>query len=400
MKVLMFGWEFPPYNSGGLGVACQGLARALVAQNIQLVFVLPKKLEGFSESFRFRFADVSGMDIAEVNSLLVPYITSEKYKTLVDASPNGQYGAGLFEEVRRYGVLARHLAQSESFDVIHAHDWLSFGAGIAAKDVSGKPLVLHMHATEIDRTAGKPNQLIYGMEKAGVIAADKVLAVSDLTKKVLVEEYDVAPEKVSVVHNGISAPSGEADLRALSGIMKLKKLGYKIVIFVGRITIMKGPDYFVALAKKVLDYDPKVLFVMAGAGDMEGEVMGKAAALGISNKVLFPGFLRGGELSAIYRSADLFVMPSVAEPFGLTALESLLCGTPVLISKTSGVSEVLKNALKTDFWDVDDMADKTLSVLEHKSLRHELAENGKREASLCNWNSAAEKCVNIYNQLV
>ena len=400
MKVLMFGWEFPPYNSGGLGVACQGLARALAAQNVELVFVLPKKLGNIKETFRLRFADIAGLTISEIDSLLTPYITSEKYSLLVKGASGSGYGTTLFEEVKRYGLLAKSIARSERFDVVHAHDWLSFGAGLSASDVSGKPLVAHVHATEVDRTAGKPNLYIYEREREGVTQADRVIAVSGFTKEVLVNNYSVPADKVQVVHNGITAEDCARKLSANSGIMKLKKLGYKIVIFVGRLTIMKGPDYFLLAAKRVLEYDPKVMFVMAGAGDMEGQVMREAAGLGISNKVLFPGFLRGEELSEVYSAADLFVMPSVSEPFGLTSLESLLHGTPVLISKTSGVSEVLKNALKTDFWDTQDMADKILSVIKYKSLHDELAVNGARDATFCNWGVAASKCISVYNSLL
>ena len=400
MKVLMFGWEFPPYNSGGLGVACQGLARALAHENVELVFVLPKKIGVKDNSFRFRFADIANMSITEVDSLLVPYITSGKYQLLVNGvAPGGNYGATLFEEVRRYAVMARTIARNENFDVIHAHDWLSFGAGIAAHEVSGKPFIAHVHATEVDRTAGNVNRYIYEKEKEGVLVADRVITVSDFTRHVLVDNYGISPSKIEVVHNGIDTSNYLTDGEP-SGILKLKKLGYKVVLFVGRITIMKGADYLIQAAKRVLDYDPKVIFVIVGSGDMEGQIMREAANLGISNKVLFPGFLRGKELSDAYRSADLFVMPSVAEPFGLTSLESLIHGTPVLISKQSGAAEVLKNVLKTDFWDVEDMADKILSVLHYKSLRAELAVNGAKDALSCSWDRAAQKCIQIYLQVV
>lgn len=399
MKVLMFGWEFPPYNSGGLGVACQGLARALAAQNVELIFVLPKRLGRFAEPFRFRFANVAGLTLAEINSLLVPYITSEKYNLLRSGvEPNGQYGLTLFEEVKRYAIAAKRIAESESFDLVHAHDWLSFGAGMAASGVKNKPFVAHVHATEVDRTAGKPNSYIFDREREGIIAADRVISVSNFTKEVLVRNYGVNADKIEVVHNGIDVNGKQSTQK--SGILELKKLGYKIVLFVGRITIMKGADYLIYAAKKVLEYNPKVIFVLAGAGDMEGQIMKQAAELGISNKVLFPGFLRGEELATAYRSADLFVMPSVAEPFGMVPLEALLYGTPVLISKTSGVSEVLKNALKTDFWDVDDMADKILSVISYKSLHDELAVNGARDVTTCSWGKAANKCIGIYSSLI
>lgn len=396
----MFGWEFPPYNSGGLGVACQGLARAIAAKNVDLTFVLPKRIK-VTDSLRFRFADVPNLTIEEINSLLVPYITSEGYELLVSGmDDSGNYGSTLFEEVRRYSVLAKAIAKSEHPDIVHAHDWLSFGAGITAKKVSGRALVAHVHATEVDRTAGNPNRYIYEKEREGVDFADRVITVSDFTKRVLVNDYGTPERKIDVVHNGIEASNYSTESHVPEGIQKLKKMGYKVVLFVGRITIMKGADYLIQAAKRVLEYDKKVIFVIVGSGDMEGQVMRQAAELGISNKVLFPGFLRGQELSDIYRSADLFVMPSVAEPFGLTSLESLIHGTPVLISKQSGVSEVLKNALKTDFWDVEDMADKILSVVKYGSLHDELVNNGKRDAYSCNWTAAADKCVSIYNSLI
>lgn len=398
MKVLMFGWEFPPYNSGGLGVACQGLALALAARNIDLTFVLPKKINVKDTSIRFRFADVPNLTIEEINALLVPYVTSEEYSNLVKEQENGVYGSTLFEEVRRYGVLAQGIAMNERPDIIHAHDWLSFGAGIASKKVTGKPLVAHVHATEIDRTAGNPNRYIFDREKEGIDFADRVITVSDFTKRVLLNNYATPERKVQVVYNGVNTGVDEGVIPA--GIEKLKKSGYKIVLFVGRLTIMKGADYLISAAARVLKYDPKVIFVIVGAGDMEGVIMKQVADLGISNKVLFPGFLRGSELASIYRAADLFVMPSVSEPFGLTSLESLIHGTPVLISKTSGVSEVLRNALKTDFWDIEDMADKILAVVNYKSLHNELAMNGKKDAYLCSWDRAAEKCINIYQSLI
>ncbi len=399
MKVLMFGWEFPPFNSGGLGVACQGLAHALCSQGVDLTFVLPRRLGVSSNRFRFRFADGNGFEELEVDSLLVPYVTSKKYGNLLRDAPVGMYGSNLFAEVKRYAAAAKQIARSESFDVIHAHDWLSFGAGIAAKEVSGKPLVTHVHATEVDRTAGHVNDYIFNEEKRGITASDRVITVSDFTKRVLIDKYGVDGGKISVVHNGVD-PGNFTTKASVSKITKLKSKGYKIVLFVGRITIMKGVDYFISAARKVLVYDPKVMFLIVGAGDMEGQVMQQAASLGISNKVLFPGFLRGEELSEAYRSADLFVMPSVAEPFGLTSLESLLHGTPVLISKQSGASEVLRNALKTDFWDVDDMADKILSAVNYKSLHDELAINGRRDVEACNWPKAANECIQIYQSLL
>ena len=398
----MFGWEYPPYNSGGLGVACQGLANALTEKDIELTFVLPKRLDIDHSKVRFRFANVPDIDVIEVDSLLVPYITSEKYSYMVKSGidPQGNYGSTLFEEVKRYAMLARGIAQREKFDIIHAHDWLTYGAGMAAKDVRERPLVAHIHATEVDRTAGNPNEYIYRAEKLGFENADKIVSVSDFTKQVVHDKYFIENGKIEVVHNGIDANQYQTEVTSDDGINELKRLGYKIVLAYGRITIMKGFDQLVNAANIVLKHRPKTIFVIAGAGDMEGQIMRQAADMGISNNVLFPGFLRGKELSSMIRAADLFVMPSVSEPFGLTSLESLLHGTPALVSRQSGVSEVLKNVLKVDFWDVDEMADKILSVLSHPALKKELSTNGMIDANNCTWDAAADKCIEIYNNLL
>jgi glycosyltransferase involved in cell wall biosynthesis len=256
-----------------------------------------------------------------------------------------------------------------------------------------------MHATEIDRTAGKPNQYIYEKEREGVQAADKILAVSGYTKNTLLEHYGVNESKVNVVYNGIDSSKYNTEGDISAGLKKMKSLGYKIVLFVGRITIMKGPDYFLHAAKQVLEHNPKTIFLIAGSGDMEAQIMGQAASMGISDKFVFAGFVRGDDLSEAYRAADLFVMPSVSEPFGLVALEALIHKTPVIISRQSGVSEVLKNAMKVDFWDTTEMADKILSVLDHNSVKKELTDNGFKEAHMCNWDKAADKCIEVYDQL-
>lgn len=403
MKVLMFGWEYPPHNSGGLGVACQGLASALVEKDIELTFVLPKRLNIDQGKIRFKFANVPEIDInlVEIDSLLVPYMTSEKYSHLIKSGldPQGNYGSTLFEEVKRYALLARGIAKREKFDMVHSHDWLTYGAGMAAKEVRDKPLVSHIHATEIDRTAGNPNKFIYNAEKAGFEGSDKILAVSDFTRHMVSDHYGISSDKIDVVHNGIDPTHYETNVSSDYGVGELKKLGYKIVLAYGRITIMKGFDHLVNAANLVLKHRPKTIFVIAGAGDMEGQIMKQAADLGISNNVLFPGFLRGKELSSMINAADLFVMPSISEPFGLTSLESLLHNTPAIVSRQSGVSEVLKNVFKVDFWDVEEMADQIISVLSHDSLKKELAENGHKEVALQTWGKAADKCIQVYNSL-
>lgn len=399
MKVLMFGWEFPPHNSGGLGVACQGLSRALSENGVEITFVLPKKIVT-REHFKFVFADNVFIKIQNVESGLSPYITSEMYGDfLKEVGAGGIYGHTLFEEVMRYAKWAQNITPQQNFDVIHAHDWLSFPAGIMAKKVSGKPLVVHVHATEFDRGGGNINQKVYELEKAGMKYADCVVTVSEFTKKMVMDHYGIPESKITVVHNGIASADYPARSKNDFGIQRLKKAGFKVVLFVGRLTLQKGPDYFLYAAKKVLQVNPKTMFVIAGSGDMEGEIMQLSASLGISKNILFVGFLRGEALSKLYHSADVFVMPSVSEPFGIVPLESLLHETPVILSKQSGASEVLHHSLKTDFWDVEDMSDKILSVLSYPSLMQEMQKNGKKEALNCSWTKAANTLQKVYAQI-
>lgn len=394
----MFGWEFPPYNSGGLGVACQGLARSLSENGTEVVFVLPQKVVTH-ENFKFVFADNVFLEVRTVQSLLSPYVTTDSYGTLLKEVGGQMYGSTLFEEVMRYAVRAKDIANAETFDVIHAHDWLSFPAGIMAKKMTGKPLVVHVHATEVDRGGGSVNQQVFDVEKKGMEAADRVVTVSEFTKKLVMEHYGIPESKIEVVHNGIEKNDYPAREQNDFGIQKLKEAGYKIVLFVGRLTLQKGPDYFLYAAKQILAYHPKTMFVIAGSGDMEGKIMNMSAELGISGNILFVGFLRGEALSRIYHSADVFVMPSVSEPFGITPLESLLHGTPVVMSKQSGASEVLLHAMKMDFWDTDEMADKILSVLEYPSMQKEMGSNGHKEAVSCTWDKAAKKLQTIYSKV-
>lgn len=398
LRVLMFGWEFPPHNSGGLGTACYGLTKALSKAETKITFVLPKELPGMKHDFLdIRFANLQKIKFERLGVLLYPYVTEQSYlEELEKTGKVSMYGLHLFEEVGRYGVLAREMAKREKFDVIHAHDWLSFSAGIAAKEVSGKPLIVHIHATEFDRTAGHPNQYIYDQEKRGLDAADCVIAVSHHTKNMVVKHYGIDPDKITVVHNGIDLREHQAPID--DTLKWIREAGKQIVLFVGRITIQKGPDYFVRAAKRVIEMNPDVMFVVSGSGDMEGQMIRLASDMGISDHLFFTGFMRGEELLKLYRAADLFVMPSVSEPFGITPLEALANHTPVLISKQSGVAEVLPNALKSDFWDTDDMANKILTVLREKQLRQTLSENGHEDARRTTWEEAAGKCMVLYDQ--
>ncbi len=383
----MFGWEFPPHNSGGLGTACEGLTKALAARGAEIVLVLPRPFSNPVSYLRLVCADIDPLiTLRPVRSRLRPYLA------------NGRCGFNLLSEVEAYARRARELVPEEDFDLIHAHDWLAFPAGLVAKELSGKPLVVHVHATEFDRTGGEgANPEVYQIEQTGLRVADQIVAVSQWTKNLLIEKYGVSSDKVSVIHNGIEANEYQPLPPALDA---LKAAGAKIVLFVGRITLQKGPDYFVRVAKQVLQYEPNTYFVMAGNGDMRGAVMRLAIQLGVMKHFLFPGFLRGEELNQVYQAADLFILPSVSEPFGITPLEALANGAPVLVSKQSGVAEVLTHALKVDFWDLEEMANKIVSVLRHPPLQTTLRSYGGREVKKVSWRAAASKCLAVYQELL
>lgn len=398
MRVLMFGWEFPPHNSGGLGVACEGLARALVDRSIDLVFVLPKKISIANDRLRFLFGNISSRStIYAFNTALTPYVTAKEYLLSKRYLENNIYGADLFSEVMRYAASVKNIIREEVFDVIHAHDWLSFLAGIEAKRLTGKPLIVHVHATGFDQSGGNGiDDRVFEIEKMGFEAADKIIAVSRYTKDIIINKYGVPAEKIFVVHNGIDS-SEYSCKREEETPMPWKRPGQKMVLFVGRLTIQKGPDYFLRAAQRVLQYCPDTLFIIAGSGDMEFQIIRESADLGIAEHVFFAGFARGENLRRLYESADLYVLPSVSEPFGITPLEALASGTPVLISKQSGVSEVLMHALKVDFWDTEEMANKIVAVLRYPPLTRQLGLYGNGEVQGITWGKAADKCIELYN---
>lgn len=393
LRILMVGWELPPHNSGGLGTACAGLCAALTAAGARPIFLLPEAVPLAAYPFPVIFADVGEPKRSPLN------LAAASYRSPLDAEAMAKlYGFNLLAEVALYAQRVRRLAAQQEVDVIHAHDWLAFPAGLAAKEVTGKPLVLHVHATEFDRGGGNGvNQAVYEIEQKGLRLADKIIAVSQWTKDLLIKHYGIPAEKISVVHNGVKTTDYQSNVPG--ALESLRARGGKIVLFVGRITLQKGPDYFVQLAKRVLDFEPKTYFVMVGSGDMVGQVMQSVASLGLSDKFFFPGFLRGRELERLYRSADLYILPSVSEPFGITPLEALANGTPVMVSKQSGVAEVLSHALKVDFWDIDEMTNQTVAVLRHQSLRQVLREYGQAEVGKVTWDAAAEKCLGVYRQL-
>jgi glycosyltransferase involved in cell wall biosynthesis len=300
------------------------------------------------------------------------------------------YGNDLIGDSERYARLVVALARRERFDVIHAHDWLTYPAGIALAKVSGKPLLVHVHSTEFDRAGNNVNQRVYDIERAGMQAAERVMAVSQFTKSICVRRYGVRTDKIDVVYNGIER---EAQQPAAGARIESTD---KIVLFLGRITMQKGPEYFIAAAKRVLEKYQNVKFVLAGSGDMALRMIELAAGLGIGHKVLFTGFLRGRDVERVFKMADCYVMPSVSEPFGLAALEAVSHDVPVILSKTSGASEVLTHVLKVDFWDIDEMANKIVAVLRHPPLSQTLREHGNFELHRLTWDEAANRCVESY----
>ena len=469
MRVLMLGWEFPPFITGGLGTACYGLTKALSRRQTDVTFVLPKTVDGeFAEDLHVRLltqqapaaavGDRSPESVASTYSYKPPimeedteafehvtfkavparfshpYPGSTQYvgeaaaatsnttaqfnrpMSILDSPPPaapseapdkadrqakstaGDYSGDLVSESRRYAALCIDLAHGEDFDVVHAHDWLTFPAGMAVAAVHGIPLVVHIHSTEFDRAGEHIHHPIYDVERRGVHAAMRVIAVSHLTKNMLVNRYSVEPDKIDVVYNGIEELDSpiQADTPESIHIDKTDK----VVLFLGRITMQKGPEVFISAAKKVLQKYDKVKFIMAGAGDKVRDIIELAAREGIGHKITFTGFVRGEEVSRVFKMADVFVMPSVSEPFGLAALEAINHDVPVIMSKTAGASEVLKHVLKVDFWDVDEIANKIIALLRHESLGSELRSNADLELRHLTWDGAAQKCLDVYQAAV
>ncbi|MFI3323835.1 MAG: glycosyltransferase family 4 protein [Rikenellaceae bacterium] len=431
MRVLMFGWEFPPHIAGGLGTACYGMTRGLARNDVEVIFVVPRAYGDEDQRFikvvnasdvETQFGDINsgGEDILSkltfihIDSNMVPYISPEEYKSYHDEfvlsgrktwstsdvwsqryTFSGKYGANLMEEVARYAMVAAQVAREleGQFDVIHAHDWLTYYAGIAAKQVSGKPLVVHMHATEYDRSGENVNTQVYDIERTGMSAADRVIAVSNLTRKIVIEKYGIPADRVIAVHNAVRFAEKEEALPE-------RGVKDKIVTFLGRITYQKGPDYFVEAAAKVLQRVPNVRFVMAGSGDMMNHIIRRVAALGIADRFHFTGFLRGEDVHKMFQLSDVYIMPSVSEPFGISPLEAMRSNVPVIISKQSGVAEILDYAVKVDYWDVDAMADAIYGFVTYPALGNMFAKKGLEEVTGLKWNNAASKIKKIYEQAI
>lgn len=402
MKVLTFGWDFPPSRNGGLGVACFGLTRELANEGVEVIFVLPKKQDVVGNS-RFVFADKTfNVRVKEVDSGLKPYGNTNSLVHYIEGYDDKGNpiikSRTILEEAHRFAHQASLIARTEDFDVIHAHDWTSFLAGVAAKISTGKPLILHVHATSFDQAASdNVDPGIFKIEREAFYHADKIVTVSKFTRDIIVNKHGADPDKVVVIHNGCDTfepPRHQSTLAAL------KAEGKKIVLYHGRITIQKGVDYFVHAARRVVDTDPNVVFVISGWGDMSNQIIEQVGRLGLSKHVIFAGALWEEERDRMYQSADLVVMPSVSEPFGLVPLEALQHGTASLITHQSGVAEVLSHVLKVDFWDVDEMANKILAALRYPVMRKQMVNEGKQTLQGMSWQEAAKKVSYLYKSLV
>ncbi|HOG16963.1 MAG TPA: glycosyltransferase family 4 protein [Syntrophales bacterium] len=415
MRILMFGWEFPPHMSGGLGTACFGMTKALVERGHHILFVLPSASEETCDSHvellsasRIPLSEdaergpLTGLDLHRIRSSLRPYPSPSGHRqppprrsggrSYVDLT--GQYGPDLLSEVIRYGNVAGAVGAGKAFDVIHAHDWMSVFAGLRARSSSGKPLVLHIHALEYDRSGENINRDIFEIERWGMTQADAVVAVSHYTKGRIVELYGIPAEKIFVVHNAVSRSEAQSSLQVVKIPVR------KIVLFLGRITFQKGPDYFVAAAAKLLRRIPDLTFVMAGSGDMMIQMVERVAELGIGQHFHFTGFLRGEDVERMFAMSDLYVMPSVSEPFGISPLEAMMYDVPVILSKSSGVAEILRHAPQVDFWDVDGMAEKMAALLSDPDLARQVVEDCRIEMQRIHWDRAAEELESIYHRLI
>jgi len=405
MKVLMLGWELPPHNSGGLGTACYNLCHALSEKNIDIDFVVP---------YTAPHDDIDFMQI--------------KNATLVD--PLFRFGGGAYDSMDLFSKISpqgpvhlkrnpaisirdiqerycdyveKYLASGNRIDCIHAHDWLTFEAGMLAKKRYGIPLVVHVHATEYDRSGmNGGNPLVHEIEKNGLMMADRVIAVSDATRHIIHEKYDIPLNKIDVIYNALDekfiCTPYEYQEDTYKYIHQMKQNGYTIVSTVGRFTIQKGLWHFMHAARLAIDQNPKLLFILAGDGEERNELIALGAELGISDHLLFTGFIRGRKLRDIYSMTDIFVISSISEPFGLTALEAAHYGDALVLTKQSGVSEILRSAILYDYWDEHKLANAIVSIANTPELKQSLIDGAKAEYLKISWNDVADKCINVYEK--
>lgn len=395
MKILMLGWELPPHNSGGLGVACYDLCKALSAKGADIEFVLP-----YTAEHHIDFMRINSAHPQDVERVLKAGIAYDSFKYI---KKTGEVEwIDLFGQSTIYEEAVDRIAGLAEFDIIHAHDWLTFRAAMRAKERSGRPMILHVHSIEADRS-GVPNggnPMVREIEGLAMHLADRVIAVSEHTKNAIVREYYIPADKVEVVHNSLD----RTNLQPLSGdnaysyLTEMKNQGYRVITSIGRLTIQKGLPNLLHAFQKVVQRVPKSILLIVGAGEQYYELIELAAQLGIAGNVIFTDFQRGKRWRDAYAIGDLFVMPSVSEPFGLTPLEAIGYGTPALISKQSGVAEVLQNVLKIDFWDIDEMANEIAAVLQNDALRDELHSNAYKEYEKLSWNKSADKLMSLYTK--
>ncbi|OGJ86470.1 MAG: hypothetical protein A2350_20535 [Candidatus Raymondbacteria bacterium RifOxyB12_full_50_8] len=428
MRVLMYGWEFPPHISGGLGTACFGLTQAMALQGQRITFVLPRTSSTGSSGSPVTLLGCDQVEaeysrtpeeflekyltIETVDSPLYPYVNQEEYTKYMEAfargrkdreiasdipekttSGEGEYGPNLLHEIRRYASVAGSIATKVQHDVLHAHDWLTIPAGIEARRASKRPLVVHIHSLEFDRSGDHVNQHVYDIERAGMEQADRIIAVSNFTKNKITRHYGINPDKITVVHNAVIKRA-----RAHAAPAPIK-CPVKTVLFLGRVTFQKGPDYFVEAAAKVLSLRKDVRFVVAGCGDMLHRMIERVTELRIGRYFPFTGFLRGNDVSRIFGKSDVYVMPSVSEPFGISPLEAIQHDVPVIVSRQSGISEAVGNIFKVNFWDVRELADRILALLTYKPLRDVMTGEAAVELNTITWEKAARRVGEVYYQL-
>lgn len=423
MKVLMFGWEFPPHILGGLGTASYGITKGLAAQpDTHITFCLPKPWGDEDKSFM----NIIGLSETPIvwRDVIYDYVKERlgnkmdpqlyfdlrdhiyadfNYRLTDDLGCiefSGRYPENLQDEINNYSIVAGVIARQQEYDIIHAHDWLTYPAGIHAKNVSGKPLIIHVHATDFDRSRGHVNPTVYGIEKDGMDHADCIMCVSELTRQTVINHYHQDPNKCITMHNAVYPLSQEildmvAERRKEHGHRK-----EKVVTFLGRITMQKGPEYFVEAAALVLQRTRNIRFCMAGSGDMMNDMINMVAARGIADRFHFPGFMRGKQVYEAFADSDVYVMPSVSEPFGISPLEAMQCGVPSIISKQSGCAEILDKCIKTDYWDIYAMADAMYSLCTNDSLHEYLKIEGKNEVDQITWEKVGKRIYDVYNQFI
>ncbi|WP_073401139.1 glycosyltransferase [Bacteroides luti] len=418
MKVLMFGWEFPPHILGGLGTASYGLTQGMSMQeDMEITFCIPKPWGDEDQSF----LKIIGMNSTPVvwrdvnwdyvNSRVGGYMNPQDYYELRDhiyadfnylhtndlgcIEFSGRYPDNLQEEINNYSIVAGVVARQQQYDIIHSHDWLTYPAGIHAKQISGKPLVIHVHATDFDRSRGNVNPTVYSIEKNGMDHADHIMCVSELTRQTVIHKYHQDPRKVTTVHNAVSPLSQE-----IMNIVPQKSKKEKIVTFLGRITMQKGPEYFVEAAAMVLHRTKNIRFVMAGNGDMMNQMISLVAERGIADRFHFPGFMKGKQVYEVLKASDVYIMPSVSEPFGISPLEAMQVSVPTIISKQSGCAEILDNCIKIDYWDIHAMADAIYSICTYPAMYEYLKTEGKREVDAIKWENVGYKVRSIYDNIL